>query len=583
MSKYSNLVISIFLLLLISIFSIQGCNESSSKTAKTDELKTNDTVSLPPVLNFTDCVSGPQNGNSDGSAGLNSADHGTIVTVWGNNLGSSKGSSKLYFKDSTQTIHEAAHIYYWQNASGAGNGGPSDLFTFHKMQEISFTIPGSVSHGKGKLYALVNGKTSNELEFNVRSGNIYFVKQSGSNTNGDGSWNNPWQTIDYVGKGAGGAINPGDIIYITDGVIETGGTAIKVSGSESAPIALIGYPGSDVKITGIYNNSSIINWYKKIGYWVFAKLKIETTSTGISTFTDMRVVGVEITGPEADGYGGAIGGADSNGDDGTSGGGKFFGLYIHDFGSNNTSEFHHTTYVSNRDGFPNKAYEYGWNYLKDNKAVHGFHIYDQSPGGDWTGIIKIHHNVVVNQKGPAVNLMSGGSAISVPLEIYNNIFINCGLGPDTTSFSPPKYAISLTEGIITSDVKIYNNLIYGYGYQGNAAALHQRFGGTVDLKNNIIIDTKNLTYVDFIPDNNSNNLYFSINNPSLETPAWAVNSVNSDPLFENEVIYDFRLKETSPAKNSGVNSVSEIVHNDFHGLPRPQAGNIDIGVFENLD
>ncbi|MDY7031689.1 MAG: hypothetical protein SVY10_07250, partial [Thermodesulfobacteriota bacterium] len=169
-----------------------------------------------PVLHFCDIVSGPKSGNTDGMVN----DHGAIVTIWGNNLGSSQGASNVYFKDSSDNIYEAAHVYYWVNADGLSSGGPADLHTYHKMQEIAFSIPFSASDGLGKIYATVNGVNSNELHFTVREGNIYFVKTTGNNSTGDGSWSTPWQTIDFIGEGAGGTLDAGDIIYVCDAVIE---------------------------------------------------------------------------------------------------------------------------------------------------------------------------------------------------------------------------------------------------------------------------------------------------------------------------------------------------------------------------
>ncbi|MDY6856952.1 MAG: hypothetical protein SWO11_20050 [Thermodesulfobacteriota bacterium] len=429
-----------------------------------------------PVLHFCDIISGPKSGNTGGMVN----NHGVIVTIWGNNLGSSQGASKIFFKDSTGNIHEAAYVYYWVNADGLSSGGPADLHTYHKMQEIAFSIPVAVVDGLGRIYATVNSVNSNKLDFTVRGGGIYFVKTTGNNSTGDGSWSTPWQTIDFISEGAGGTLDAGDIISVCNAVIETGGTGIKILGASTAPLALVAYPGASVEIIGLMNNIvTVANWYQSHGYWVFSKLFIDTEATGMNPFTDMRVVGVEITGPNSNVYGGSIAGSEANAEavDGTCGGGKFYGLYIHNFGNDQTSEFHHTTYISNRDGLPNKAYEYGWCYLHDNKTVNGFHIYDQSPFGDWIGVIKIHDNVMVNQRGPAVNLM-GGSGITVPLEIYGNIFINCGIGPDIDGWSVPKYAINLSDAV-SSPVKIYNNLMYRYGDR-SGCAVNKAFSGTVD-------------------------------------------------------------------------------------------------------
>ena len=149
----------IFLLVLI-FFGINVSNNSKAASL--------------PILNFSDLINGPKSGLGDGLG------EGAIVTIWGNNLGSSQGTSKVYFKDSNNSIHEAAHVYYWKNADGQLPGGPSDLYTSHKMQEIAFSIPSAVADGAGKIYVEVEGVNSTELDFYARSdGIIRFVKAGG--------------------------------------------------------------------------------------------------------------------------------------------------------------------------------------------------------------------------------------------------------------------------------------------------------------------------------------------------------------------------------------------------------------------
>ncbi|MFC1802229.1 chitobiase/beta-hexosaminidase C-terminal domain-containing protein, partial [Patescibacteria group bacterium] len=473
--------------------------------------------------------------------------------------------------------------------NGTGEGGPADLYTYHQMQEFTFSIPSSVADGAGTMYVTVGGETSNSLDFTVRSGNIYFVKTTGDNGTGDGSWSTPWETIDYAFAGAGGTITAGDIIYVADDFTDSNGTLVTISGTQANPIAFVAYPDADVLITGMYNSGAVTlaNNNNNQGYWHFSKISVDTDGTGIYPFNDMRVAGIEITGANVDGYGGAISGNDEEGD-GVSGGGTFYGMYIHDFGSDaDTSFFHHVLYISNRDGLINDPYEYGWCYLKDNKAVQGFHIYDQGVGGDWSGTIKIHDSVVANQKGPAINLMSGGSSITVDLEVYNNLLINNGLGPDTAAgpsgedpVSPAKYAIAFSEATVTSDVKVYNNLIYGYGDEGDGAGVQINFGGTVDFKNNIIIDTKGLPYfAGSTPDTDDSNLFYSTYGTPPTVPAWATNSVNSNPLFEDVNNDDYTLQSGSPARDVGV-SLAGTVNSSLLGISRPQNSVYDLGPFE---
>ena len=121
--------------------------------------------SKAPYLAFSDLISGPDTGMGDGVGS------GTVVTIWGQNLGSAQLDSKIYFTDSSQTRREAAHVYYWKNADGELPSGPANLYESHRMQEIALSIPDSAA-GLGLIHVEVNGKASNTLPFTVRTGNV---------------------------------------------------------------------------------------------------------------------------------------------------------------------------------------------------------------------------------------------------------------------------------------------------------------------------------------------------------------------------------------------------------------------------
>lgn len=187
-----------------------------------------------PVLHFSDLIAGPKTGNTDGVGS------GAIVTVWGNDLGTMQGTSKVYIGDV-----EATAIYYWKDADGQLPGGPADLKTFHKMQEVAFAIPSGATDGPNTIKILVGGEYSNALPFTVRHGNIRFVKSGGNNL-GAGTWSSPWATVGYIGTGAGGELVSGDIVYI-HGVDTTSGLVINNNVDD---FAMVAYPGTDVDFSG---------------------------------------------------------------------------------------------------------------------------------------------------------------------------------------------------------------------------------------------------------------------------------------------------------------------------------------------
>ncbi|MCC6502896.1 MAG: hypothetical protein IT362_07155 [Deltaproteobacteria bacterium] len=538
-----------------------------------------------PVLFFSDITSGPSTGNGDGKGS------GAIVTIWGNNLGTTKGSSRV-----TVGGADASYVYYWGKADRTGASGPADLYTYHRMQTISFAVGSGAANGAGEIYVTVNGKRSNSLPFTVRSGNIYFVKPTGTDSASNGSWSSPWASLSYAANGGGGKVLPGDIIYATDGVQELSGLAMRDRiGTAAQPISFIAYPGANVVIQGSYG---IGNYSGRSKFTNFSKFSIKTRSNGIDTHHGMRAVGNEITNyPSgcADGQGGAVSG--SNQFQNTTGGNiKVFGNYIHDFGCDSTSKLHHVFYISNRGGYAVESFELGWNYLADNKAHHGLHVYDEGICGDFTGTMRIHDNVVVNQVGVAVGVASSGYSdpcFTMPVEIYNNLFINPG--QETTSCSGHTQAISFMKRTTRSTIKVYNNTLYGYGVNGDGYALmvqdkgsaEWNFGGRWEWVNNIIVDTKNRPYEDATywdaADVTGNNLYFNGGDSyPAAPPSWDSSASTANPMFIDVANKLFGLREGSPALGTG-RSTTPVVVRDIRGMVRGQGRNYSIGAFESED
>lgn len=550
-------------------------------------LSTLNAYALNPVLNFSDIVSGPKTGLGDGKGS------GAIVTVWGNNLGSSKGNSKIYVGGV-----EAFYVYYWGNADRSATAGPADLYTYHKMQTISFSIAAGAADGLGDIHVVVNGATSNTLPFTVRPGRILHIKTTGTNVSTSGSWTNPWQTMDYVANGP--TLNPGDIIYVGDGVQSLSSLVLySINGTATNPISFIAYPGAIVLAQGEWGiaNRSVASTYVN-----FSKFVAKAKSTGIEAIKGMRIVANEITnypGGCADGQSGAVSGSSASGG-ATDGGIKAFGNYIHEFGCDTTTKLHHVFYISNRSGVAIQSFELGWNYLANNKAHHALHTYDEGICGGWTGTMLIHDNVVVNQVGVGVGIASacysGYPYLTMPVEIYNNLFINVGLETTTDIGGGHNQAISLMKSTTLSHVKIYNNTIYGYGIPGSGYALQVQgngsadwnFGGTWEFVNNIVVDTNNLPYeypTYWKPaDIHSNNLWYNggDGNPAM-APSWDTAPITLNPQFVNPNGGFFNLQKGSPAINAGTITRPTVL-NDIIGTSRSLPGrNYDIGAFQYIN
>ncbi len=534
-----------------------------------------------PVLLFSDLITGPDVGLGDGKGS------GVIVTVWGQNLGSSQGDGTLEFCDSEGVCREG-YLYYWKNADGNLPGGPANLFESHAMQEIAFSIPDS-AQGTGEIQ-LTKGNRTSTLPFTVRAGTIYHVKSSGSDS-GDGSWDNPWLT---VGKGDSVA-NAGDTLYIHN--VDTGRYGERrniynnkgFKADQSNQMAYVSYPDTRPTVTGQQNMFS----YNTTGI-VFSKYMVYSSTcadeslsncSGISgsdgiVATDFgRVIGnavTDIPGGCATGMAGAI----TTGKDRVSYA-KIMGNYIYDYGCIKSNDLHHTTYITIRDNDDNRSFgppEVSYNYLKNNRPKNGLHFFDENAGsgdvcGDFTGTVKVHHNVVVDQGSAGIFLES--TCWTAPFEIYNNVLINTGLGSDsgTKMFGS---AIVVRQGTNATS-KIYNNTIYEWDRenytdtrQSCIAVLGQNESLQLEINDNLCYGLEDKPYL-MITDSSmvdnvtgSGNLFFTTaTSPTRAVVPSSIGSSVSDPLITLSGS-QFALSADSPL----IGKASTTVTRDIYGFNR---------------
>lgn len=556
-----------------------------------------------PVLRFSNFTDGPDTGLNDDTTGS-----GTIVTIWGQNLGASQGTSKVYFTDSEATKREASYVYYWGTSDGSNS--PSE-HSVQKMQEISFSIPDSAL-GAGTMTVEVEGVVSNTLPFYTRaSGSCYYIDiavNGGSDSN-DGSWASPWLT----GEHAMGEVSAGDIVYVCDGVDrrdDSGDYGINLSGCAGTAnnmTGLCGYPLANATFAG--SDRGVRNTAED--YMMISNLNIlvgddgSVSSACVEGSAYGRFVGLRlsnITGETPTGQQAAFVANNLSGADEVSAV-KFIGNFIDGFGEVGTNRQEHTTYFSNRSGSGDVATavpapEVAWNYLKNCLADSGLHFYDENNDdpetdgtGDYTGTLKIHHNYVENQRATGVNLNIGGTGVdpvtgwTMDTQIYSNIFISTGLGPEHTDGVAKYAAIQLAGAKNESAIKVYNNTFIGYGDDGeilgtpafNACLTAELFGGTIDWCNNIVQDTQDLAYYntndwsDTSITGHSNNIWYNGGDSTpASAPSWDTSPSASDPDLNT----DYSLKSTSPGLNTGYDTSAIVGTLDIYGIPW---GTMDIG------
>lgn len=282
-----------------------------------------------PFLAFSDLASGPDHGLGNGSG------DGVIVTVWGQNLGSTQATSRLLFIDGEGERHEP-HIYYWKDADGNLPSGPANLFESHRMQEIAFSVPVS-SSGAAEIRVEKGTHASNGLEYTVREGEIYHVKSTGSDS-GTGSWSDPWATVGYADSQA----PSGSTIYIHD--VNTGHSNAAraiywhnsaASSSLKRQFGLLAYPGFRPTVSA---QRAIENY--KTEAMVVSKLDVYASNYKGVDVNDQPVGGGVTEFGETYGIQSSKNGRVSNF--------KAYGNEIHHYGCHGSGKLHHTTYMAIR-------------------------------------------------------------------------------------------------------------------------------------------------------------------------------------------------------------------------------------------
>lgn len=544
-----------------------------------------------PHLAFTDLVSGPSSGLGDGLG------DGTIVTVWGWGFGDSQGS--VFFTDNLGVERQAAHIYYWKKADGVAPSGPANLWESHAMYEVAFSIPSGSANGLGSIHIVKQGGASsdNTLPFTVRAGRIFYTASTGNNANA-GTWASPKAFINgNITPSASTAFGnanliAGDIVYsrgVAEPVFSSGGIGAgmylrSLSGTAAEHVAIVAYPGSHSTVISTnrgvnpYLSSGIAlsKWLVGVGH---QDDPIEPINAGqpdasnyhIGMTTNGRVVGnkmVQNAGKIFNGWSGAI----------TSGGDSLensvvAGNEIFSIGGDTTSHFAHTTYFSVRSPTSEltTGFECAYNYLHDNKAKFGIHVYDESYSGGcgiFTGLINIHHNVVVDQKGTGINVSTrdlsevDGICWATDISVCQNLLINVGLGPvaELNNGTAP-YGISVGGDINAPSVLIDGNTLFGFSdassriyatAHGLSISFSSKVNPPITVKNNLFWNSVDVSWLSNTKTGTttlSNNAYF--NTAGYITAVVPAGQITTDPIC-NPVGSRMAVRDTSPLIGNGI-------------------------------
>jgi hypothetical protein len=520
-----------------------------------------------PRLFFTDLESGP---NTGGEQNL-----GAFITIYGEGFGSSRGSSIV-----TIGGREVARYVLW----GQDNA-PRSL-------DMIVVQPGP-NAVTGNIIVTVNGAASNPLPFTIRSGNIYFVATSGSDSN-PGSFEQPWRTI----VKAKDTIAAGDIAYMRDGVTATAeenysaALSIETGGSQGAPKALVAYPGATATIgsTNLEFGMRVPNNPNTIANdWVFAKLvlrgQIEAVEIGGDGSSRWRVVGNDISCPVGDGQTGCFTASLASNI-------SFFGNEVHGVskqGPQPSKQYHAVYFTTDTNHV-----EVGWNYIHDNNTCRAIQFHS-SPLMEGTGYnqydLSVHDNLIHGDVCDGIVFATVDPSKGA-VRAFNNVIYDVGLGPDPPDGSANYSGIYVAGTTNTGpdgkgDVEILNNTLYNCGGRkllqetiGDEGAFSRGPGSPslfMSLKNNIVYAVQGEDYISPSSDttviSGNHNLWFGSGAP----PSFLSSNIAADPKFVNLGSRDFRLQAQSPAIDAGANTG---ILRDYSGISRPQGSAYDIGAHE---
>ncbi|MGB9123447.1 MAG: choice-of-anchor D domain-containing protein [Candidatus Angelobacter sp.] len=487
-----------------------------------------------PTAIFTDLQSGPNAGGQN--------NQGAIVTVYGFGFGATRGTSTLTIGGA----QPAAYLLWSDN-------------------KISFQVGNSAITGNIVVNVAGVG-SSNAMPFTVRSGRIFFVAPGGSDANA-GSFTAPWATVKHAKNSA----QAGDIIYLTNGVNETGldgssaTLAIAKSGSSGLPIAMIAYPGASATIGSATGQPYGVRTTATSSYWVLAGINLRGAFSAltVANSSNWRVLGSDISCPNGSGTGACV----------EFSGGQNLVLYrnhIHDNGSTTSTSIKLYQAVQFESGA--NRIDVGWNEIANTRSCRALQFYsDTTPLFN----IKVRNNVIHDSRCDGINFATIDPSQGAVMA-YNNVIYRAGTGPAPGGIES-NYACINVGGSGLAAVQITGNTLYDCGRRANADSGAVSASVAVSLTDNIVDAIAGETYT--APDSSlanfsgKNNLFFGAG----ATPSFSTASLNADPKFVDVTNSNFQLQSGSPAVDAGAN---DGISRDIIQAPRPQGAAYDIGAYE---
>jgi hypothetical protein len=605
-----------FLALLLALTLIRPALAQSSA------IFANGFESAAPIVLYTDIQSGPLTGGQNNK--------GVYLSIFGKHFGSTGLGTRVKV-----FLGDAEVDQYLVLTTSRGRPD---------IQQISVQLGALGGAGVGSVLpirVLVDGIASNSnLTFTVHPGNIYFVDPASgvdnTNTSSGGGFADPFRTVQKPGGvstvftstsaavgGAWGRLRAGDFLVLRAGdyqdigfggvagtnqgyFLQTlnksgcalGSNCTQGGGNSSGPITIMGYPGENAVINRINTQgntnfgggiSSADSARQAAGYgsrFTISNLQIESGFTDGAINVQLaqsnplgahwRIINNELTNRSCQVStlcrAGAIAGSGI--------GNIWLGNYgheIYDQPDANTSLENHGVYIGGGGSF-----EIAYNVFADIPGGNGVQV----QSFDLTvQQLSIHHNVIKNVGKHGLNFAAG---VGNQVLIWNNVISD-------TDFAGARFGDDALRNL-----RLYHNTFYNVGRVGNpvsGAALTNDTNAAANMfefRNNIFWANAQSGYNSGCCNGNfaggaavsSHNLWFGAG----LAPSFDATAINANPQFANAAGGDFRLLTNSPAIDTGSNSVTSVVNDDFEISTerdgphrRPNGAGVDRGAFEFFD
>lgn len=399
-----------------------------------------------PVIAFVDLTSAPRDGWSAAEP-----NKGAVVTVWGRNLGTTRGSNFITVGGvnlTANTDYPEAWGTYWP--------------TPH-LQKITFHLNSSIPLGDTNITVTVNGIESNSIPININDDDIFFVNEAVAGT-GTGTLTDPYKSVFSFFTNA----TAGDVAYLRGGTysakidggqstwyIRQGGASagVAIDGTQAKPLGISAYPNETPIIDALDTQDSTKrtaiaaqnDWY------TFSRLTVHADQIAISgDGIGVRIVGNDTVGVKTNQYGaGTIVGANDSV--------KILGNSVH--GGRSANRLDHGVYASGCS--PNDGMEIAYNHFYDNSLAEGpiivvNHQDDRCGAGQYLKSHYIHSNFVdcSDFRSRAIGVYDqswdvGDAQEPEPTYVYNNISVSCGIDRTWAAFTQN-----------SAHVEWYNNTVY---------------------------------------------------------------------------------------------------------------------------